>query len=112
MEKLILLITGLALLASLMGCASATPTPRPTLAPTPNADQIIPLIGLVIVKSVVTKADLHTGPGEAYPLVATMLPGQKAQLIGITSKQDWCLVKFGELTGWGPVDAFDAIIAN
>ena len=114
MKKLIFLITGLALLSSLMGCASATSTsaPKPTLAPTPNANEIIPMTGIVVVKPEVTKAELRTGPGEEYPLVTTMLPGQTAELIGLNTKGDWCLINVKGVTGWGPLTEFAARIAN
>jgi uncharacterized protein YgiM (DUF1202 family) len=67
----------------------ATPTPfvRPTLRATPTAFTGAPTV------TAVTDANVRSGDAVAYPVVGSLLAGQSAQIIGISSNNGWYYIQ-------------------
>ena len=120
MKKTFLCVTCVCLILLLVGCAQlpadpqltpelpgSLPTPIPaTQVATSTVDEVVPtLTDTLITMTEPTpvpgyalarygEVNLRSGPGVDYPVVGTMLPGNRLSVLGISSNGEWLKVSY------------------
>lgn len=79
---------------------SPTATASPTTVPAPTDTPVQPSLPLVTSKA---NLNVRSGPGTAYPVLAILLPGQTAEITGVSADYGWWQVRLPGLPdsrGW------------
>jgi hypothetical protein len=120
MKKILLCVTCVGLILLLVGCAQLPADPQltpelPGFLPTPipatqvatsTVDEAVPALTATLkTKTEPTpvpgyaitrhgEVNLHSGPGVDYPVVGTMLPGNRLSVLGVSSNGEWLEVNY------------------
>ena len=84
-------------LTATMASSTATPTPQPSATTAPTATSIEPFARLLPDND---HANIRSGPGLDYPIVATLQPSVTAPITGRNDDESWWQIDLNNVSGW------------
>ena len=90
------------------GSTAGDSTPKPGDTPTHTPTATLPVVAIVVSR--LNIIEVHSGPGEEYPIIAEITFGQVVRVLGTNKDQTWLYILMPDnRKGWTEIGKFEEI---